>query len=208
MDILKFNSVEEKIITIRGISVILDSDVAELYGVETREINQAIKNNPEKFPSGYIFLLNKEEKQEVIKNFDNPKIKFSPTLPTAFSEKGLYMLATILKSPMATQATIYIVEAFAKLHELSQTLINITQTTEEAKHKKLLTKSGNLLNELLFDNLQKVSADCSVEFNLWLMKIKHHVISGIYFNQSFYSVYRFNQRGMGIIIFPHQKISV
>jgi len=167
MDILKFNSVEEKIITIRGISVILDSDVAELYDVETREINQAIKNNPEKFPSGYIFLLNKEEKQEVIKNFDNPKIKFSPTLPTAFSEKGLYMLATILKSPRATQATIYIVEAFAKLRELSQTLINITQTTEEAKHKKLLTKSGNLLNELLFDNLQKVSADCSVEFNFW-----------------------------------------
>jgi len=175
MDILKNNSVEEKIITIRGISVILDSDVAELYGVETREINQAIKNNPEKFPEGYFFLLSKEEKQKVIKIFDNPKIKFSPTLPTAFSEKGLYMLATILKSPRATQATIYIVEAFAKLRELSQTLINITQTTEDEKHKKLLTKSGNLLNELLFDNLQKVSADCSVEFNLGLMKIKHHV---------------------------------
>ena len=77
----------------------------------------------------------------------------------------------------ATQATIYIVEAFAKLRELSQTLINITQTTEEEKHKQLLTKSGNLLNELLFDNLQKVSADCSVEFNLGLMKIKHHVRS-------------------------------
>jgi len=120
-------------------------------------------------------LLSKEEKQKVIKIFDNPKIKFSPTLPTVFSEKGLYMLATILKSPRATQATIYIVEAFAKLRELSQTLINITQTTEEEKHKKLLTKSGNLLNELLFDNLQKVSADCSVEFNLGLMKIKHHV---------------------------------
>ena len=54
MDILKFNSVEEKIITVRGISVILDSEVAELYGVETREINQAIKNNPDKFPEEYI----------------------------------------------------------------------------------------------------------------------------------------------------------
>ena len=105
MDILKINSVEEKIITIRGISVILDSDVAELYGVETREINQALKNNPAKFPEGYIFMLNKEEKEEVIKNFDNPKIKFSPSFPTAFTEKGLYMLATILKSPKATQTT-------------------------------------------------------------------------------------------------------
>jgi len=175
MDILKNNSVEEKIITIRGISVILDSDVAELYGVETMRINEAVKNNPEKFPEGYIFELSKKEKKEVIENFDNPKIKFSPAFPKAFTEKGLYMLATILKSPRATQATIYIVEAFAKLRELSQTLINITQTTEEEKHKKLLTKSGNLLNELLFDNLQKVSADCSVEFNLGLMKIKHHV---------------------------------
>ena len=102
MYILKFNSVEEKIITIRGISVILDSDVAELYGVETREINQALKNNPEKFPEGYLFILSKEEKNEVIKNFDNPKIKFSPSFSTAFTEKGLYMLATILKSHQAT----------------------------------------------------------------------------------------------------------
>jgi len=175
MNILKNNSVEEKIITIRGISVILDSDVAELYGVETMRINEAVKNNPEKFPEGYVFELSKEEKQGVIENFDNPKIKFSPTFPKAFTEKGLYMLATILKSSRATQATIYIVEAFAKLRELSQTLISITQTTEEKKHKQLLAKSGNLLNELLFDNLQKVSADCSVEFNLGLMKIKHHV---------------------------------
>jgi len=135
MDILKNNSVEEKIITIRGISVILDSDVAELYGVETMRINEAVKNNPEKFPEGYIFELSKKEKKEVIENFDNPKIKFSPAFPKAFTEKGLYMLATILKSPRATQATIYIVEAFAKLRELSQTLINITQTTEEEKHK-------------------------------------------------------------------------
>jgi len=145
--------------------------------VETKRINEALINNPEKFPEGYIFELSKKEKQEVIEIFDNPKIKFSPAFPKAFTEKGLYMLATILKSPRATQATIYIVEAFAKLRELSQTLINITQTTEEEKHKQLLTKSGNLLNELLFDNLQKVSADCSVEFNLGLMKIKHHVRS-------------------------------
>jgi len=60
-------------------------------------INEAVKNNPDKFPEGYILELSKKEKQEVIENFDNLKIKFSPTLPKAFSEKGLYMLATILK---------------------------------------------------------------------------------------------------------------
>ncbi|MDR2643228.1 MAG: ORF6N domain-containing protein [Planctomycetaceae bacterium] len=87
-DIVKFKQVEEKIITIRGQSVILDSDVAELYGITTREINQAVKNNPEKFPEGYIVTINQKEKDEVIKNFDNPKIKFSPILPKAFTEKA------------------------------------------------------------------------------------------------------------------------
>ena len=165
MDILKFNSVEEKIITIRGISVILDSDVAELYGVETREINQAVKNNPEKFPDGFILMIDKQEFMILRSKFLTAKFAKTRVLPNAFTEQGLYMLATILKSPKATQATLAIIKTFAKLRELSQTLINITQTTEESKHKQLLTRSGNLLNELLFDNLQKVSADCSVEFN-------------------------------------------
>jgi len=173
MDILKNNSVEERIITMRGISVILDSDVAELYGVETKRINEALKNNPEKFPNGYIIPLNKDEWKNLKSKISTSSWGGKNKSPNVFTEKGLYMLATILKSPNATRATIAIVEAFAKLRELSQTLINITQTTEEEKHKQLLTKSGNLLNELLFDNLQKVSADCSVEFNLGLMKIKH-----------------------------------
>jgi len=79
----------------------LDSDVAELYGVETMRINEAVKNNPEKFLEGYVLELSNEEKREVIEIFDNPKVKFSPTLPKAFTEKGLYMLATILKSRLS-----------------------------------------------------------------------------------------------------------
>jgi hypothetical protein len=98
----------------------LDSDVAELYCVETMRVNEAVRNNPEKFPEGYILILSKEEKAEVIENFDNPKLKYSPTLPKAFTEKGLYMPATILKSEKATKTTIEIVEAFAKLRELSR----------------------------------------------------------------------------------------
>jgi hypothetical protein len=105
---IKFSQVEEKILSIRDQKVILDSDVAALYGVETMRINEAVKNNPDKFPKGYILELSKEEKREVIEFFDNPKLKFSPALPKAFTEKGLYMLATILKSPKATQTTIAI----------------------------------------------------------------------------------------------------
>jgi hypothetical protein len=97
-----FSQVQSRIIALRNQRVILDSNVAELYGVETREINQAVKNNPDKFPKGYVFELEKSEKEEVIKNFDKLPSKYSPSIPKAFTEKGLYMLATILKSLRAT----------------------------------------------------------------------------------------------------------
>jgi hypothetical protein len=95
------------IITLRKQQVILDCDVADLYGVETKEINQAVRNNPEKFPEGYIWAIDDQEKNELVKNFDRfEKQKHSSVLPRAFTEKGLYMLATILKSPRAVQTTI------------------------------------------------------------------------------------------------------
>ena len=107
--------VENKMITLRNQQVILDSDVAELYGVETKRVNEAVSNNPEKFPEGYVLVLNGTEKNEVVEIFDHlKKLKFSPQLPKAFTEKGLYMLATILKSPKAVETTIAIVEAYAK----------------------------------------------------------------------------------------------
>ena len=113
--------VESKIITLREQQVILDADVAELYGVQTKEINQAVKNNPDKFPDGYIWEITDVEKQELVKNFDRfNRQKHSSVTPRAFTEKGLYMLATILKSPKAVETTIAIVEAYAKLRELSR----------------------------------------------------------------------------------------
>ena len=139
------------------------------------KINQAIKNNPDKFPEGYIFELTKEEKQEVVKIFDNPKIKFSPTFPTAFTEKGLYMLATILKSEKATQATIDIVEAFAKIRELSRTFSQLSETKDEPTQKSLMQKSGEIIADILGDNLEVTDAETTLEVNLALMKFKRTV---------------------------------
>ena len=176
--IVKINSVESKIIEVRGEKVLLDSDVAALYGVETREINQAVKNNPEKFPEGYIFKLTKEEKNEVVKNFDNlnaapktgvieifdnPKLKFSPTMPTAFTEKGLYMLATILKSERATQTTIAIVETFAKIRELSRTVAELSATGDQFAQKNLMQKSGDIMADILGGDLQTTGTETSME---------------------------------------------
>ena len=178
-DIVKFNQVEERIILIRHLPVILDSDVAELYGVETREINQAIKNNPDKFPEGYIFELDKDEKQEVIKNFDIPKVKFSRVLPTAFTKKGCYMLATILKSPKATKTTIEIIEAFEKMQDMSQAIAELMKDNKnEAKQNNVLQKSEELFGDIVGKALDTVGTETSFELNLAALKIKHTVKRG------------------------------
>jgi phage regulator Rha-like protein len=175
MSIVKFSDVNEKIIDIRGEKVILDSDVAELYGVETREVNQSVKNNPKKFPKGYIFELSKEEKKEVIKYFDNPKIKFSPELPKAFTEKGLYMLATTLTGDKAIQTTIAIIEAFALLRELQRTVAELSEAPEEFQQKSLMQKGGEIIAELLGDDLKTSDTETSFELNFAVLKFKHTI---------------------------------
>lgn len=120
-DIIKPGNIENKIIEIRDQQVILDFDVAELYGVVTKRVIEAIKNNPEKFPKGYVFELTKQEWREIKATKNNPNIsgpksysnvvenfdqfknrKHSYVIPKAFTEKGLYMLATILKNEKKT----------------------------------------------------------------------------------------------------------
>ena len=98
-DIMKFENLQDRIIEIRDQKVLLDVDVAEIYGVETRDINKAVANNPDKFPVGYVVELSKQEKSELVENFHQfNKLKHSTVNPKAFPEKGLYMLATILKA--------------------------------------------------------------------------------------------------------------
>lgn len=124
---------ENKIIVIRDKQVILDRDVAELYGVETKRINEALKNNPDKFPDGYVITLNIKEKDELVENFDRFKtLKHSTVEPHAFTEKGLYMLATILKSPLATEVTIAIIETFSKVREVSRAIAKVNDDVEKA----------------------------------------------------------------------------
>lgn len=97
--IIRTSEVEESIISIRGQRVILDADIAELYGVETKEVNQAVKNNPAKFPKGYVFELARDEYEDLrSKNLTANISPKSRVMPKAFTEKGLYMLATIIKA--------------------------------------------------------------------------------------------------------------
>ena len=138
-------------------------------------VNEAVKNNPDKFPTGYIIELTKDEKNEVIENFDNPKLKFSPVLPKAFTEKGLYMLATILKSPKATQTTIAIIETFAKIKELTRTVSKISESHDEQEQKGLIQHGGDILSDLLYQEIPISSTENSVELNFAVLKLRHTV---------------------------------
>lgn len=173
---LTIEDIETHILLIRGENVLLDSDIALMYGVETREINQAVANNPDKFPQGYVIELTAEEKQEVVKIFDHlQKLKFSRYLPKAFTEKGLYMLATIIKSEIATQTTLGIIETFTKIRRLSKTLNNLTQTENETQQKALMQKSGEIIAEVLGEGLTTTDTETTVELNVAFLKVKHTI---------------------------------
>lgn len=174
-DIVKFDSVEAYIIELRGEKVILDCNVAVLYGVETMRINEAVKNNHDKFPDGYVIQLTREEKAEVIENFDNPKLKYSPALPKAFTEKGLYMLATILKGERATRTTIAIIEAFAKLRELTRTIGEMAASPDKFRQKSLMQKSGEIMADLFGEDMKTDETETEIEVNSAVLKLKHTI---------------------------------
>jgi hypothetical protein len=175
-NVVPYASVEKKIITIRGQNVLLDSDVAELYGVETKRVNEAVKNNPDKFPRNYILDVAPDERKELVENFDRfNRLKHASGSATAFTEKGLYMLATILKSPKAAETTIAIVETFVKLRELSRAVSELSETKDRSKQKSLMQKSGGIIADILDNNLQIAGTETSFEINLALVKFKHTV---------------------------------
>jgi len=113
------DQVQSKILFMRGEKVILDSDLAALYGVPTKRLNEQVKRNKERFPPDFMFQLTKTEKDEVVANCDHlQKLKFSPVLPYAFTEHGAIMAASVLNSERAVQASIYVVRAFVKLRQM------------------------------------------------------------------------------------------
>ena len=170
--------VEERVLVRRNQRVLIDSDVAELYGIETKRVNEAVRNNPEKFPYGYIFVLDKYEKQEVVENFDHlNKLKFSKVQPTAFTERGLYMLATILKSERAISTTLAIVDTFVQVREMARTM-EALQTVDDGglQQKGLLQRTGDLLAGVIGQNLSTRTTETEIELNFAVVKIKHKII--------------------------------
>lgn len=106
------------ILDLRGRRVMIDADLADLYGVTTKVLNQAIGRNAERFPADFAFQLTASEKEKVVTNCDHlSRLKFSPNLPRAFTEHGSIMVATVLNSPQAVAMSVYVVRAFIRMRE-------------------------------------------------------------------------------------------
>lgn len=143
---------ESLILTIRGHRVMIDADLADLYGVETRTLNQAVKRNTERFPKDFMFRLHDVEKTEVITNCDHlHHLKFSNTLPFAFTEHGAIMAATVLNSPQAVSMSVFVVRAFVRLRE--QIAANRTILKRLAEIDKTLLEQDTALVDL-YEKLQ------------------------------------------------------
>ena len=134
---VQLKDVERTILTIRGHRVILDADLSKLYGVSTKRLNEQVRRNRDRFPEDFMFQLTSEEKNEVVAICDHlSNLKFSPALPLAFTEHGAIMAASVLKTPRAIEASIFVVRAFIKLREILAT------------HKQLARKLAELEERL------------------------------------------------------------
>jgi ORF6N domain len=128
--------IERLILLIRGQKVMLDTDLAQLYGVSTKAFNQAIKRNTQRFPPDFMFRLTKREKTEVVTNCDHlKKLRFSPVLPAAFTEHGAIMAAAVLNSERAIKVSVYVVRAFVKLRAMLGTRKDFASKLEDLERK-------------------------------------------------------------------------
>ena len=174
--------VESRMLQLRGQHVLLDRDVAALYGVETRIVNQAVRNNPRKFPDGYVITLSVEE-SEVLRSkllmleSKEGKGRYSKYNFKAFTERGLYMLATILKSEQAIDTTIAIIETFTQVRRMARTMEALQNVTDGGtEQQSLLQKTGQLLATVVGNNLSTASTETEIELNFAVVKIKHKFI--------------------------------
>jgi len=175
MNIVKFENIKDLIIELREQKVIIDQDVAHVYGVETKRINEAVKNNSDKFPEDYYFKTTEGELDILRSKFSTAKFSKTRTTPSVFTEKGLYMLATILKSKQATEATFAIIETFSKIRELSRTVNELSTIENKQDQKSLMQRSGELIAEVLDDDLQTSEAETTIELNFAVLKFKHTI---------------------------------
>ena len=182
--VVDINMVKSRMLIVRDQPVLLDRDVAALYGVQTKEINQAVRNNPDKFPEGFLLQLNNDEfsdwKSKILTSNLSPAEKNAIKMgvrraPKAFTERGLYMLATVLKGELATKATLAIVNTYAQVRSLKRELLELHKEGDKKKKHALMQHFGETLTDIVMPDPDEVETESSLELNFFIGKIKHTV---------------------------------
>jgi hypothetical protein len=146
---LRAESIRQRILTIRGHSVILDLDLAALYQVTTRALNQAVKRNAGRFPEDFAFRITTKEKEEVVTKCDHlSRLKFSPVLPFAYTEHGTIMAASVLNSLRAVETSVFVVRAFVRMRE------TLASHQEPAHRLDKLEKTYDARFRVVFDAIR------------------------------------------------------
>lgn len=169
-------SVQNKVISMRGCNVISDADIAELYGVDTKRVNEAVKNNPDKFPEDYMFAVTEEEMLNLRSKFSTAKVSSKNRATTkVFTEKGLYMLATVLKSKRATEVTFAIIETFAKVRYLKKEIVDLHKEVDPERQAVKMKRFGDVISDIVMPDLETSETESTLELNFFIGKIKHSV---------------------------------
>ncbi len=135
------SEIEKKIFTIRGNQVMVDRDLAELYGVETKRLNEQVKRNSERFPKEFRFQLTESEKIELVANCDRfQTIKHSSSLPYVFTEQGVSMLSAVLKSDVAVKVSIDIINTFVKMRKFLSLNSELFQRIEQIEKRQIVNE--------------------------------------------------------------------
>jgi len=172
-------TIEAKILTIRNQQVMIDRDLAELYGTETKVLNQAVKRNIERFPEDFMFVLDKSEKDELVTNCDRfETMKHSSVMPYAFTEQGVAMLSSVLKSPTAVDVNIQIMRAFVAMRHFLQ------------NNAQVFSEINTIKKQLLDTNVHQKETDKKVE-ELFDLIDKYNVkdTQGIFFQGQIFDAY-------------------
>ncbi len=155
-DLISLDVVEESIFLIRGRKVIVDRDLARLYGVETKYLNRQVRRNIERFPGEFMFQLSNEEKNELVTNCHRLKsLKHSSTLPYVFTEHGVAMMASVLNSDRAVKVSVYIIKVFVKLRQMLSTYKELAVQLKELERK---VGSHDQQIAVLFEAIRKLMA--------------------------------------------------
>lgn len=175
MQLVTHDQVKSKIVQIRNQNVLLDSDVAELYGVETKRINEAIKRNTEKFPPNYVIELSVQEAESMRSQFATASKRNITKFPRAFTERGLYMLATILKSPQAINTTIAIIDTFTQFKEITQAVYEMAEAKDDNKKLEIFERSTDIITDLLDNKLIVSQQETSFKLKLPFFEVTRKI---------------------------------